>query len=128
MKPTYNVFSDSKTIRNWGEDVHAEMFNDADVEIIETPSCFLRIRKADLTSPAYVKHIQSHFAIYRRNPNPRYRNAVQWSTKRGQWVNGATFSSPEEAIHNVRLLNARLIPFADSPYLAYKPSEVCDED
>ena len=128
MKKTYNVFADTKGVRNWGEDVLAEMFEGDDIEIIETPTCFLKVRKEALSCESYVEHIRAHFAGYRVHPSTRYPNRVQWSTKRGKWVNGPVLSSAEEAKSFVRENNERLIPFANSPYLVYDLAEVIDYD
>ena len=128
MKPTYNVFANTANVRNWNEKMYTEMFKNTEVEIIETPTCFLRIRKDDLNNTEYINHIKSHFAVFRTNPNPKYNTTVQWSIKKGKWINGETFHSAAEAKNYVIEQNKRLIPFANSPYIEYNLSEVQNED
>ena len=85
-----------------------------DLVTIETPTCFVRIRKDDVSSAPFVKHIRSYFARHRVHPQKPC--LVQCYSKKGQWINGKVFSSPEEARTYVDTCNARLAPFSDSPY------------
>lgn len=134
MKPTYDVFANARGIRNWShgtfEELHRSVYGSKkpfpadEYEIIDTPSCFLRVKKSNLKTDAYIAHIRSHFAIYRINPAPRYPHVVQWSTKPGKWINDRAFDSPEEAREYVEQMNARLIPYSNSQYLI---PEVSDE-
>ena len=127
MKETFDVFENSKGVRSWRhgifEDNHrlvygsAKPFPSDEYAIVETPSCFLRVSKKDIDKETYIAHIRSYFAVYRVNPAPRYPNVVQWSTKRGRWVNDRAFDTAEEAMAYVSKMNARLIPYSNSPYI-----------
>lgn len=127
MKPTYDVINVARGLTNmyhgYLEEVHAKVYGSAhpfphdEYAIIETPSCFLRVKSSSLNSESVTQYLKSYFAIYRVNPSPRYASCVQWSSKPGRWVNGESFDTPEDARIFVANQNARLIPFAESPYL-----------
>lgn len=83
---------------------------------IETPTCFVRVRKDDVSTAPFVEHIRGYFARHRVHPQrPCF---TQFSTKKGQWINGKVFGTEEEARTYVDTCNARLAPFSDSPYVA----------
>lgn len=123
MKPTYDICISSRGIHTWSEGHFEEMaklcighFDAAtDLVTIESPDCFLRVHKNDINSDEYIAYIRGFFARYRVHPTrPTW---VQWSKKRGQWVNDKTFMTEEAALAFVEERNARLIPFAGSPYI-----------
>lgn len=130
-KETYDVVATSRGLerrRPWTEEDRKRWgllkpIDPNDYEIIETPSCFLRIYKSDITVSRYINYVKEFFALYR--VNPYHECTVQYSVQHGRWVNVfARRSSPEDAKAYVAMKNEALKPFADSPYSEYSLDEI----
>lgn len=133
MKSTYDVIINTRGILDMRHGVHEDTyrfvhgasapFPEEDYEIIETPRCFLRVLKSNLTRDDVIRHIRGHFYVLRISPHDQRR--VQISSEAGHWRNYKFFNLPESAFEFVKESNSQLLPFIGSPYLA---QEVPNDD